>query len=273
MFKAARRPIGTYTFLGLLGCLALYPLLFMVITSLKTDTQFYLHIGWFVAPFHWNNYVNAFSRIWRYIVNSLIVSGASTLGVLIISSLSAYAFARLDFPGRTFLYYAIIAMMMIPFLLTFIPLFSIVKSLGLLNTYWGLVLPYIATGQALAVFILRTFFAGLANDLFEACRVEGGSEWYAFLRIALPLSKPVLGTVAILEILTTWNDYVWPLVVINENHLRTLALGMVVFSSKYSTAFGPEMAAYFIGTVPLLLLLAVTGKTFVRGLTAGALKF
>jgi ABC-type glycerol-3-phosphate transport system permease component len=268
-----RQQLPTYGVLGILGLLMLYPMFFMFVTSLKTNAQFYYHFLWFAVPLHWSNYVLAFSKIWRYMLNSVFVTGMSTLLVLILSSTAAYAFARLSFPARDIVYYAIIGIMMVPFLLMFVPLFILVRDLGLLDTYWGLILPYAATGQALSIFILRTFFANLPNDMFEACRIDGGSEWQAFFRIALPLSKPVLGTVAILQVIATWNDYLWPLVVIDHNSLRTLALGMVAFTGRYAASYGPLMAGYMLGSLPLILLLIMTSRTFMEGLTAGALKF
>jgi len=197
---------------------------------------------------------------------------ATIVGVLATSTLAAYAFARFAFWGRQFWYYSIIVMMMVPGILTLVPSFVLARNLGLLNSLWGLILPYIATGEVLGIFILRAFFAGLPNELFEAARMDGASHLQAFGRIALPLTKPILGTIAIVNLIGVWNDYVWPLLVIGDDSLKTLTLGLTFYSTRHTTAWGPLMSGYTVGTLPLLLVFLVSVRYFIQGLTAGALK-
>jgi multiple sugar transport system permease protein/raffinose/stachyose/melibiose transport system permease protein len=202
----------------------------------------------------------------------LWVTGVSTLGVVAFSCLSAYAFARMSFPGARVLYSALLMLLMIPAVLTLIPSFLLVKDLGLVNTREGLILPYIAGGQALSVFILRQFFAGLPSEYFEAARIDGAGELRAFVQIALPLVRPTLVTVAILQILNIWNDYLWPFLVVQDPAKQTLVVGLVQFQGRFSTDWGPLMAGYVIASLPLVILFSMGIRSFMSGLIEGGVK-
>ena len=155
------------------------------------------------------------------------------IGVLVIASISGFVFARYNFPGRELFFFAILALLMIPGVLTLVPAFLLVKNLGLINTYWALILPYMAGGQIFAIFILRSFIAGLPEELFEAARLDGASTLQAFRHIVIPLSKPILVTIAVMNVLGTWNDYIWPLVTISDSKLWTISVGIVTFGSSF----------------------------------------
>jgi multiple sugar transport system permease protein/raffinose/stachyose/melibiose transport system permease protein len=252
--------------------LMFYPFYFMMQTSLKDNVQFALNFWVPTAPFHFENYATAFPIIWHYIVNSVVVVGAATVGVIVVATLAAYPFARMRFFGREAIYYGLISLIMIPSVLTLVPQFVLIKNLGLIGTYQGVFLPYIAVGEIVAIFILRGFFASLPEELFESARIDGAAEGQIFLHVALPLVRPAVAAIAILQVLTNWNDYILPLLVLTDDSVKTLVVGLVVFQSKYATDYGPQMAGYTIGSVPLLLLFAFGMRQFVTGLTAGALK-
>ncbi|HZS86176.1 MAG TPA: carbohydrate ABC transporter permease [Chloroflexota bacterium] len=163
-------------------------------------------------------------------------------------------------------------MLAIPPILTLVPMFILVRGFGLINTLWGLIIPYIATGEALAIFVLRTFFAGLPEELFEAATIDGASQLQAFVRIALPLVRPALGTVAIIQLLAVWNDYVWPLLVVTDDSVKTLTVGLVGLHGRFETPWGELMAGYVLASLPVLILFFFTVRQFVTGLTSGALK-
>ena len=270
--RSRPRGIGRSLFLLCLLMIILYPFFFILMTALKDNSEFTYEFWWFALPLHFDYIVQAAGDMWHYIVNSVLVAVGTIVGVLATSTLAAYAFARFRFWGRQFWYYSIIAMMMVPFILTLVPTFLIVRDLGLINTLWGLILPYIAGGEVLAIFIMRAFFAGLPNELFEAARMDGASHLQAFWRIALPLTKPVLGTIAIVNLISVWNDYIWPLLIVSDDSIRTLALGLTFYTQRHTTAWGPLMSGYLIGTLPLLLVFLVSVRYFIQGLTAGALK-
>jgi len=167
--------------------LVLYPFVMLIILSLKDNFQF-LHELWTISfPLHFKNYVAATEALTRSFINSIIVTGLTCVGVVSLSSFSAYVFARFEFPGRQLLFYAIISLMMVPGVLGLVPLFMIVKRLGLLDTYWALVLPYIAGGQVMGIFLLRTFFAAIPGDLFDAWRIDGAGDFRTFASVAVPL--------------------------------------------------------------------------------------
>ncbi|HEX5417172.1 MAG TPA: carbohydrate ABC transporter permease, partial [Chloroflexota bacterium] len=180
--------------------------------------------------------------------------------------------ARFSFPGREIMFYLVLALLMIPGILTLVPSFLLVKSLGLIDSFWGLILPYIAGGQVFAIFILRQFFSALPEELFESARIDGASEVRAFWSIAVPLSQSIIGVVAIMHILSTWNDFIWPLVVMSTESKFTLTLGLLNFRGVYWDNWGPLFAGYVIASIPLLILFGFTSRLFVEGLASGALK-
>jgi len=249
-----------------------FPFIITIIISFKSIGQFSVAPFQPTFPMHWGNYREAGEVVIPYIFNSIVVSGATCFGVLVIGALTAYVFASFTFPGREFLYYAILALLMVPGILTLVPSFVVVRNLHLLDTRWALILPWIAGGQVFAIFILRTFYASMPKDLFEAARIDGAGELAIFARIAVPLSKSILGVVAIFNILGTWNDFLWPLITISSQDSYPLVLGLYRFQSAYYTVWGPLMAGYVIGTIPLIILFAFTSRLFVQGLAAGGIK-
>ena len=255
-----------------IAAITFYPFIFTVVSSFKDIDQFN-HTFWLPAfPLHPENYLRAGSVMLPYIGNSVIASGASVIGVLLLASISAYVFARYPFPGRELLFGAIIVLLMVPGVLTLIPQFLLAKQLGLLNTRWALIAFYTASGQVMGIFLLRSFFATIPGELFEAARIDGANEIQLFTNIALPLSTAIVSTVAILDILSTWNEYIWPLVTISSEDLKTHLLGLIHFQNMLSTDWGVIFAAYVIASLPLLLLFSVAMRAFVRGLTSGAIR-
>jgi ABC-type glycerol-3-phosphate transport system permease component len=281
-----RRDLLLHIPLLLLLALTFYPFLFLLQTSLKDNAQFF-HDFWGIRPpFHWQNYADAWEAIHHYIGNTVIVTVTTVAGTLLVASLSAYVFARHRFPGRQPLFFAVLALMMVPGVLTLISSFMWMKQFplaggnnlagegghGLLDSHLALVLPYVSGGQVFAIFILRSFIAALPEELFEAARLDGASEWRLYAQLAMPLCRPILGTVAVMTTLSTWNDYVWPLIVLSDDGKKTLSIGLAAFRGAYQTTYGPLMAGYVLASLPLLLLFLLTMRAFIAGLTSGALK-
>ena len=233
-----------------------FPFVDMFIVSGKTFDQVLGNTVWLTLPFHLSNYQVAWAFIAPYILNSMIVSGSSCAGVLLVSTLSAYAFARFRFPGREFLFFAIISLLMVPGILTLVPAFVLIKNLHLLNTRWALILPYVSSGQVFGIFLLRSYFSGLPEELFEAARLDGASDRAILLLVVVPLSLPILATLAILNLLATWNDIIWPSVVIDDPGMKTLAIGLLQFNSGFQTDLGSQMAGYAIAALPLIIVFA-----------------
>ncbi len=256
-----------------LVALTLYPFVFMIITSTKSYSQF-LHSYWVPAwPLHiGENYLAAWNQIRGYLFNTIYVGILTIAGFLFTTTLSAFVFARFRFPGREVLFAMLMVLMMIPQILQLIPAFMWVRKLQLLNTYWVLILPYIAGGQAYAVFILRTFFASLPQGLFDAARIDGARDFQIYYMVALPLSKGILATLAILRVQQVWNDLIWPLITLADDSKRTITVGLYYFQGETQTQYGAMFAGYLIASIPLFLLFLVGMKQFMAGVTSGAIK-
>jgi ABC-type glycerol-3-phosphate transport system permease component len=267
-----KKDIGKYIILTILVVLTFYPVVATVFMSVKDNPQF-IHARWVPTwPLHFENYQYAWTAIHRYILNSILVSTVTALGVVGLSAMSAYLFARFEFPGKTAMYMGIIALMMIPGILTLVPSFLLVRDLKLLDSYWVMILPWIAGGQPFGIMLLRAFFEGLPGELFESARLDGAGELQVMARIAAPLSAPILGTLAILNVTSTWNAVIWPSITVSSEKLKTIVFGLWGFQGMYYTSWGPLNAAYVLSSIPLLILFAFTSRLFIQGLTSGALK-
>lgn len=245
----------------------------MIFLSLKDNGQIYGRFWSMPDPIRWENYREGWLTMRRYIVNSLVYSLVSVIGVVFLSSLSGYVFARHRFPGKELIYLLILALLMIPGILTLIPTFVLVRELGLINTPWALILPWTAGGQVFGILLCRSFFATLPQDLFDAAKVDGASEFEQYIRIAMPLSWPILVTLAIMHLVGSYNDFIWPLLAISDQHLQVVTVGLTQFRNEFGTVtWGPRMAAYAVSSLPLVLLFAAGMRFYVRGLTSGAVK-
>ena len=259
--------------------LTLYPLVSLVFLSFKNPIQ-WLNQTWVPTfPLRVQNYSTAWTQIDHYLFNTVLVGVSGCAGMLVLSSLTAFVFARMRFPGREVFYYAIISLLMVPGILSLIPAFVLYKNLGLLDTYWVLIIPTATGGSVFGVFLLRTFFAGLPEELFEAARVDGCTVIGLYWRICIPLSLPILGTLAILNIVATWNSFIWPVLTVQNDNLQVISVGLYRLTDTLTTsggdtsaAFGPLFAGYVIGAMPLILLFLVAGKYYVQGLVSSGLK-
>lgn len=210
-----------------------------------------------------------------YMLNSLIVSLSSALGVVLIASVAAYVFSRYRFPGHRALFLVILSFMMIPGVLTLVPSFLWVKKLGLINSYWVLILPYVAGGQIMAIFLFKGFFDGLPQELFESARLDGAGHFAQYWNIVLPLSKQIIAVVVIVNILGTWNNFLWPQIANADQSYAVVSTGLYLMSRTQTDAGGDAstmFAAYVISAIPLLILFCYATKPFMTGVTSGAFK-
>jgi len=248
------------------------PLIMAIIISFKSPSQFTRVPFLPTWPMRWENYEFAVQIISQFLLNSIITSGATVIGVLLLSSLAAYSFAQIRFPGRTFVFYAVLALMMVPASLTLVPSFVLVRDLRLINTHWSLILPWIAGGQLIGILILRAFFESLPGEMFDACRIDGAIDWQIYWHVALPLTRSMLGVVAVLNILGTWNNLIWPTLTLPERKMWPLTPGLYSYMEQYYTSYGRVMAGLLLGSIPLVILFVFTSRLFVEGLTSGAIK-
>jgi ABC-type glycerol-3-phosphate transport system permease component len=219
-------------------------------------------------------YRYAWSILRPYMINSLFVSICTMLGVVLVGSITAYVLARYRFPGSRALFLAIISFMMIPGILTLVPSFLWMKTLGLLNSYWVLILPMVAGGQVIAIFLFKSFFDGLPQELFESARLDGASHLRQYWHIVLPLSKQVMAVVIIVNLLGTWNSFLWPFIVNSDSRYYTVAQGLYVMSQQLQVTANQStmFAAYVLASLPLLVLFIYATKPFMAGVTSGAFK-
>lgn len=208
-----------------------------------------------------------------YVLNSFLVSGLTALGVCCLGSGTAYLLARYRFLGDRFVFSFILATMVFPGVLTLVPSFLLVKQLGLLNTYAAMILPYVAGGQVFAIFVFKSFFEGLPEELFESARLDGAGHWSLYWHIVFPLSLPVFSVVTIMNILGTWNNFLWPYVVNTDDRHHVLASGLYTMAaSTIAGDNGAMFAAYTLSSLPLLILFLYATKPFIRGMTSDAMK-
>lgn len=272
MRKRSFGAAANQTALLLLLALTLFPFYMLLITSLKYQDQI-VHRFWLPAfPLHFDNYAGAFRQTWPFIWNSILITAGIIGCVLVNSALAGYAFARFRFFGKGALYMAILMLMMVPGFLLLIPQFLLFKHLGLLNTHWAQIFGPMAGASAMATMLMRTFFEGISGSLLEAAEMEGAGELRIFWRIVLPLSGPVLSTVAIINALTGWNNYIWPLVVTSGNKAKPIILALSNIKGPMDQVQGLQFAGYVIAALPILILFVLATRSFVSGMTAGAVK-
>lgn len=252
----------------LLGLLSvILPFIYMVSSSLETPVQIGSLTPQFIPnPLSWTNYQQVWQDlpIVRYFVNSAIVSVTITVAQLITASMAAYAFARLKFRGRSTLFALYLGTLIIPSQVTLIPNYLIVRELHWHNTYAGLIAPFIVS--VFSTFLLRQFFLTIPTDYEDAARIDGANHWQIYSRIILPLSRPALATVVILTFLASWNNFLWPLVVIDSPSLRTVPLAATAYQDQFAIAWGPLMAAATLSLLPVLLVYVLMQKYVVEGI-------
>ena len=256
-----------------IAVVVLFPLLFAVSTSLKSAAELgrYPPSLWPQAPVL-DNYRDALTKapLGRFLLNSAIQSGAVTAGQLLTSALAAFAFVFIDFPGRRVLFFAFLATLMVPLEVTLIPNYLTVRAFGWLDTYPALVAPFLAT--AFGTFLLRQFFLTIPRELADAARMDGCSRRRFLWTIVLPLARPALATLGIYAFLSTWNQYLWPLLVINSTAMRTVQIGLSLLQSQEAVSWGLVMAGVVLMVLPTAAVFLLGYRHVVRGLTAGAVK-
>lgn len=267
--------IVDHVLLALMLLVMVYPLFMAVWCSFKSTAEFNISKWYPTLPLNFENVWFALKELWVYILNTVFVGGAGTLGVLVVSSLAAYAFARMKFFLKNFLYGMVIALMMIPAIMTLVPSFMLYKQLVGTDTYLILIIPIITGGSVFGVFLLRGFFEGVSESIFEAAKMDGAGDLRCYLSICVPLSVPILLTLAIMQLTGTWNDYIWPMIAIpsDANKLTIAAAIKKEFLSANSGSYPTLFAGYLIASVPLILLYVFSNRFYVEGLTSAAVKF
>lgn len=266
------KKVFLYTVLILLALSMIIPFFAMFIISLTGNENIftdYKNLNLSLCAY--KNVFNSIPII-KYFLNSLIVAIFTTLGQVIISALAGYGFARLDFKGKEFLFFITITTMMVPPQVNIVPLFYIMSKLGWINTYQGLIIPGIFGG--FGVFMMRQYFKSFVSELEDASKLDGCNEFQTFFKIALPCAMPAIATLGIFTFVSSWNHFMWPLIVTNTESMRTLAVGLTIFKSSFReiTMWGELMACSCICSIPVIIIFVLGKKYLINNPMNGAVK-
>lgn len=262
-----------YAALLLLAAVMLIPFVWMLSASIKMDKDvFAFPIRWFPEEPRWQNYIDIWVKIplLTFIKNTFKLTIIVTVFQILTSSFAAYAFAKLRFKGRDLLFLAYIGTIAIPWQVYMVPQFMMMRSFGLNNTHLALIC--LQSFSAFGVFMMKQFYEGIPNELCEAARIDGLTEYGIWLRVMLPLSKPALSTLVIFTFVGTWNDFLGPMIYLTKTELKTLQLGLRMFITQYASEYGLIMAASVIALIPVLIVFLSLQKYFVQGVASSGLK-
>lgn len=265
--------IGLNTLLIILGIITLIPFVWMVLSSFKSNVEINsLHQTLFPKEFTFDNYLtmNDNFNFVRFFGNSLFLSATVTILVSMSSTVAGYVLSKYEFKGRNLIFSFIIGTMMIPWAVTIIPKYSIISKIGWMDSYAALIIPVMFSG--FGIFMLRQYMMGVPDELLEAARIDGANEFYIVAKIIFPLSRNAISSIAIFQFLWVWEDFLWPFIVINNEKKQVLAVGLKLFSGRFSTNYGGLFAATAISIIPVIIVYLIFQKRFVEGITASAVK-
>jgi len=274
-FLASQSPLQWALLVGIAiqTAIMMIPLVYMLSTSFKAQTEvFMLPIRWIPNELLFENYTIPLQEkpFLRWFFNSTFVATASTALVVVTSALAGYSFAKFKYPGRDVLFWIILATLMIPLEAMIVPLFILVRDLGWLNTYAGLIIP--AGGSAFGIFLMRQHMLAMPDELIEAARIDGASELGIFWRIVLPMNQAAISALAIFSFMWNWNSFLYPLLVANRDEMRTLPIGLASFESAYSTNYPQLMAVSVLAILPVLLVFFVLQNKFIESMALTGVK-
>lgn len=273
MTNRTLRKVGVYALLIILSAVALFPILWIALSSFKPGSELFRYPPtMFPESFTLDNYIQAFEKanFALYFRNSAIVTVASTILTVIINTMAGYVFAKYRFRGANAIFLFFICTLMLPLEVLMIPIFQMVKNMGMYNNFWGLIIPPAAT--PMGVFMVRQYFYSVPNELLEAARIDGASETHIFIRLMLPIAKPVMSVLAIFSFMWRWNDYMWPLLVIRDPDLYTVQLALANFNGEYSVDWNSLLAMSVVTMIPVLVVFLIFQKQFIRGMVTSGMK-
>lgn len=269
------RQASFYFAVLLFVCFILFPFLWQILTSFKPPEQlFKIPPDWWPSKFYLGNYINVFAKrpFLTYLQNSAIVSSVTTLFVILLGSFCAYAVAKLQFKGKTLLLGLVLTVSMFPHISMLSPLFITLKSLKLLNTYAGLILPYTTFGLPMAIWILTSFFKEIPDELEESAYIDGCTRIQSFWKVIVPLAAPGVFTTAILVFIHAWNEFLFALSFMSKDTMRTVPVAIAMFPGEHDLPWGDIAAASVVVTVPLIVMVLIFQRRIIAGLTAGGVK-
>lgn len=257
----------------LLTCVSVYPLIWLVISSLKTSGEMFGNTWALPEIWQWGNYVMAWNAgISSYLLSSVIVTVASTFLVVLLSAAASYALVVLKFRGKTFIYTAILGGLVLPPEVSLFPLFKTLNLLNLYNTYFAMILPYVAFGIPFSTFLIRAYMVKIPSELAEATVMDGAGPFWAFWHIYIPLCRPILASAALIQAMRSWNEFIFALTFVESESLKTITIGMMSFANALRGDWAVLMAGLVISIIPMILTFLVLQRQFIGGLTQGAVK-
>lgn len=275
--KATAR-VAVYAVLVVGAFVSVFPYLMVVFTSLKTAPELNSTAPWLPAiPGTLDNFVSLFDgsianvSFVAYLWHTVLLTVVLTVGQLVFTTFAAYAFARMRFPGRQLLFWAYVATLMVPNVVTMIPLYLIMRQIGWVDTWMGLVAPYVL-GSPYGIFLMRQFFQTLPADLEDAARIDGAGTMSILLRVILPLSKPILGTLTILTVVFSWHNFLWPLIISSSDSTRVVTVGIASLQGNLGADYNLMMAGSFVALVPLIVVFLLFQRSIVRSVALTGLK-
>lgn len=274
MLRKVIKIVLVYAVLIAVAIFMVWPYYWMLKTSLETAASvFAFPPNWIPKPVTFENYVNVWNTlgVHRYLINSVIITVLGVFLSVTLAALFAYPLARFQFRGRNLIFFLVLLPMMVPVQGAFIINFLTTRALGLVNTYWGVVLPMAVS--LFGVFLLRQSYLGIPRDFEDAARIDGASEFYIWFRVMLPMIKPSLATLVLLQFIAYWNNFLWPLIVLRDPNMYPLSVGLLYLNDTFQTNFRNVAAGAVIATTPIAVLFIFLQKYFVRGLTAGGVKY
>lgn len=272
-FKSKVAHTAIWIFLLLLAVMILVPFYWMIITGFKSNAELYNNSFGLPKVWKYQNYITAWNvGVGGFIGNSLLVTVVSTLLTMALSATCAFGLSRFQFKWREGLFLMVLAGLLLAPQVAIVPLYRILSFLGIYNTYWAMIIPYVAFRVPFTVFLIRAYLLDFPKDIEEAAIIDGCTTFGIFLRITLPVSKPVLASAALLAVMNFWNEFMMAMIFTSDNSIRTIPLGLSTLKGTLQTDWGALIAGLVIAAVPVIALFVSFQKQFVRGMTAGGVK-
>ncbi len=265
--------IITVVVLVILAIIWILPILWAIDTSLKPEGETTaIPVSWFASHFTLDAYITTFAttNLPRWYFNSFLTSAIISIVTVILASMAAFAFSRVPFKGRSILFWIILAGIMVPIQILIVPLFTQMQSFGLVDTYWGIMLPQFAS--PIAVFIFKQYFDGIPKELEEAAIMDGASRWRVYWQIWMPLARPAIAAVAIFAFVISWNNFLWPFIVISGNNMMTVPVGLSTVQTSFGVRYAQIMASAVLGGIPVLIVFLFFQRQIVQGIAGTGLK-
>ncbi len=275
IFRYTFGRILLYTVLIATSILMIIPFYWTLSTSFKIEQNVFSNPPqWIPNPFTWANFDKVINsptiHFFRYLGNSIFIASVVTLAHVFFDTLAGYAFGKLRFPGRDLIFFIMLMALMVPFQTNIIPIYKIMASFHMIDTYWALIIPNLTS--IFGIFLMRQFMMSIPNDLLDAARIDGCSEFGVFRRVALPLALPGIATLVIFTFMGVWNDFLWPRLVLNSEKLFTLPVGLALLQMKNTSNQAQIMAGTVLTALPMIVVFLFMQRQFIEGMTAGALK-